>query len=164
MIKLIYANAETSMLSGEQIGAHSVRSVTGARNVRRLISGETKPPGSTSRANRPLPARLADRFREPDRGNRISLFRRMSSLFTSNKFPVWLGQGIAPQCTEMAAQIDTRRRQARQKKAKFPVNFPAVREFPLGLRYEDGGRIRTLPSDASDAIAPFAGHDKSSWC
>jgi hypothetical protein len=58
MIKLIYANAETSMLSGEQIGAHSVRSITGASNVRRLTSGENKATGAR-RAEQPVRYRLA---------------------------------------------------------------------------------------------------------
>jgi hypothetical protein len=58
MIKLIYANAETSMLSGEQIGAHSVRSVTGARNVRRLNFWRNKAT-EARRAVQPVRYRLA---------------------------------------------------------------------------------------------------------
>jgi hypothetical protein len=50
------------MLSGDQIGAHPVRSVIVASDVRRLTFGETKPPASTGRATRQLPARVADRF------------------------------------------------------------------------------------------------------
>jgi hypothetical protein len=116
MIKLIYANTETSMLSGEQIGAHSARSVTGASSVRRLTSGETKPPGLDEPCNPSVTASPGRSIPGPRSRQRDSLLRRTSSLFTLNKFAVRLGQGIAPQCTEMAAQIDTERRQARQKK------------------------------------------------
>ena len=46
------------MLSGEQIGAHPVRSVTGASNVRRLTFGETKVTGARQ-AVQPVRYRLA---------------------------------------------------------------------------------------------------------
>ena len=116
MIKLIYANAETSMLSGEQIGARSVRSVTGASNVRRLTSGETKATGAR-RAVQPVRYRLAWPI---DSGNPIGA---AGFPVSTDEFPVHVEQipclaraGNCPQCTEMAAQIDTGRRQARQKK------------------------------------------------
>lgn len=112
------------MLSGEQIGAHSVRSVTGASNVRRFNLWRNKAT-EARRAVQPVRYRLAWAV---DSGNPIgaardsllrrtsSLLQRMSSLFTSNKFAVWLEQGIGVRCAEMAEQIDTRSRQARQKK------------------------------------------------
>ena len=79
--------AEGHMLSGEQIGAHPVRSVTGASNVRGLIFGQTKPPGLNRPRNPSVtgsPGRSILRTRSGQRG---SLFRRMSSLFRRNKFP-----------------------------------------------------------------------------
>jgi len=81
-----------------------------------LPLAKQKPPGLDEPCNPSVTGSPGRSIPGSRSGQRDSLLRRMSSLFTSNKFPVWLEQGIGVQCTEMAAQIDTRRRQARQKK------------------------------------------------
>jgi len=120
MIKLIYANAETSMLSGKQIGAHSVRSVTGARNVRRLNFWRNKAT-EARRAVQPVCDRLAWPI---DSGNPIgqsdSLFRRISSLFGRKKFPVSGGAGNWLQAVESAWRPAPKAAQKDQNRAKFP--------------------------------------------
>jgi hypothetical protein len=120
MIKLIYANAETSMQSGEQIGAHSVRNVTGASNVRRLTSGETKPPGLDEPCNPSVTGSLGRSIPGTRSGQRDSLFRRMSSLFGQKKFPVSGGAGNWPQAVESAWRPAPKTAQKDQNRAKFP--------------------------------------------
>jgi hypothetical protein len=116
MIKLIYANAETSMPSGEQIGAHSVRSVTGASNVRRLTSGETKPPGLDEPCNPSVTGSLGRSIPGPRSRQRDFPVSTHEFPVHVEQIPCLARQGTGVQCTEMAAQIDTRSRQRRQKK------------------------------------------------
>jgi hypothetical protein len=119
---LLYDNAYLCKCGNIHAVRRADRRAFGAKRHRRKKCAQTyplaktKPPGLDEPSNPSVTGSLGRSIPGTRSGQRDSLFRRMSSLFTSNKFPVWLGQGICPQCTEMAAQIDTRSRQRRQKK------------------------------------------------